>query len=170
MLRLGGFFRGTSGDGLSPCKYCYTLRMTDALTTEIGNPIVAQKFSDYPDSIREKLLFLRRLILEAAAELDGIGEVEETLKWGEPSYVTKTGSTIRIDWKRTDSGKYAMYFNCRTSLVETFKELYPARFRFEGNRAIVFDENDAVPVGELKHCVSMSLNYHRIKHLPMLGA
>jgi hypothetical protein len=38
------------------------------------------------------------------------------------------------------------------------------------NRAIVFNVTDEIPVSELKHCVSLALTYHRIKHLPMLGS
>ena len=134
------------------------------------NPIVEEKFDNYPARIREKLLFLRRLILETASELGGVGEVEETLKWGEPSYLTKTGSTIRIGWKDSTPDNYAMYFHCKTTLVDTFRELYRNQFEFDGNRAIVFSVGDPVPVSELKQCISLSLNYHRIKHLPMLGA
>jgi len=37
------------------------------------------------------------------------------------------------------------------------------------NGAIVFDENDRVPIDALKHCIELSLSYHKIKHLPMLG-
>lgn len=65
----------------------------------IANPAVAEKFDQYPDHIREKILLLRKLILETASSMENVA-VEETLKWGEPSYVTKTGSTIRIDWKK----------------------------------------------------------------------
>jgi len=137
--------------------------------TKINNSEVARKFANYPDSIREKLLFLRQLILNTASEMSSVGEVEETLKWGEPSYITKTGSTIRIDWKPSFPEQYAMYFNCKAKLVDTFKELHRDQFHFEGNRAIVFYENEKVPINELKQCIAMSLNYHRIKHLPMLG-
>ena len=65
---------------------------------------------------------------------------------------------------------YAMYFNCNTSLVDTFKELYGDLFNFEGNRAIVFNETDELVVNELKHCISLALTYHRVKRLPLLGA
>ena len=136
----------------------------------IENAAVAEKFDNYPDDIKEKLLFLRQLILETASEMDDVGEIEETLKWGEPGYISKAGSTIRIDWKKSKPESYAIYFNCKTALVETFKELYRDEFVFEGNRAIVFNENDAVPVIELKKCISLSLKYHRVKHLPLLGA
>lgn len=135
----------------------------------IDNTKVAAVFEHYPEHIQKKLLFLRQLILDTAAETTGIDTVEETLKWGEPSYITKRGSTIRIDWKKSTPHQYAMYFNCNTKLVDTFKELYRDRFNYEGNRAIVFDENEEIPVDELKQCILSSLTYHTRKHLPMLG-
>lgn len=131
---------------------------------------VAKKFEHYPRHMREKLMVLRKLIFDTALETEGVGEIEETIKWGEPSYIVKGGSTIRIDWKPSSPAQYAMYFHCKTRLVDTFKELYRDRFRFEGNRAIVFDVNDDIPIDELKHCISLSLTYHRRKKLPMLGA
>ena len=54
----------------------------------------------------------------------------------------------------------------RTSLVDTFREIYSDTFRYEGNRAIVFWETDAVPTEALKHCIALSLQYHKLKHLP----
>src|SRR6187431_193550 len=134
----------------------------------IQNPAVAEVFNKYPPNMRKKLLFLRRLILETAAELN-VGEVEETLKWGEPSYIAKQGSTIRMDWKARDPEHYALYFNCKTILVETFEALYGHLFCYEGNRAIIFTRMELIPVKQLKHCIGLSLCYHRIKHLPLLG-
>ena len=135
----------------------------------INNTAVAEVFKNYPKHMRKKLMFLRRLVLDAAAETEGVTTVEETLKWGEPSYVTKNGSTVRMDWKKSMPHQYAVYFHCKTRLIDTFKELYGDKFKFEGNRAIVFNENDEIPVEELKHCISLSLTYHSRKHLPMLG-
>lgn len=54
---------------------------------------VDEVFANYPEHIREKLQFLRELVIDTAAETEGIYELEETLKWGEPSFVTKNGST-----------------------------------------------------------------------------
>jgi hypothetical protein len=133
------------------------------------NSQVAEIFDAYPKQMRKKLLFLRQLIFETASEIEGVGEIEETTKWGEPSYIAKGGSTIRMDWKSSNPTHYAMYFHCKTKLVDTFKELYRDKFHFEGNRAIIFDENDKVPVEELKHCIALSLTYHSRKKLPMLG-
>ncbi len=73
-------------------------------TPGIKNPNVAAVFKAYPSKARTKLMFLRKLIIETAAATDGAGEIEETLKWGEPSYLTsktKSGSSIRIDWKES---------------------------------------------------------------------
>lgn len=116
-------------------------------------------------------MFLRQLILDTAREIAEVGVLEETLKWGEPSYLTipKTGSTIRIDWKRKTPDQYAMYFHCKTTLVDTFKEIYGDTFRYEGNRAIIFNMDDDIPVEELKHCIALSLSYHQRKHKSMLG-
>jgi len=135
----------------------------------IRNPAVAEVFDNYPKHMRKNLMFLRQLILDTASEIDGVGTVQETLKWGEPSYVTKTGSTIRMDWKNSRPNQYAMYFHCKTKLVDTFKEVYRDKLKFEGNRAIVFAENDEIPVDELKFCIMLALTYHRRKHLPLLG-
>jgi hypothetical protein len=129
----------------------------------IKNPQVADVFNNYSENMREKLMFLRQLIFETAAGTEGVGELEETLKWGEPSYLTpttKSGSTVRIDWKPANEGQYAMYFKCTTNLVETFREKYPAEFKYGGNRSIIFNEEDEVPVEELKDCIAMALTYH----------
>ena len=83
---------------------------------------VSAVFESCPPEIRKRALRLRRLVLDTAAELAEVGEVEETLKWGEPSYVTKTGSTARLGWKASRPDEYKLLFHCGTNLVDTFKE------------------------------------------------
>ncbi len=136
----------------------------------VKNRDVAKKLQSYPEKIRPKLMQLRELIFDVAARSPGLGDLEETLKWGEPSYLANEGSTVRIGWKESRPEYYAIYFNCNTKLVETFKEVYSGVFNFEGNRAIVFHQDDTVPKRALEHCVLLSLQYHKIKHLPLLGA
>ncbi len=92
--------------------------------------------------------------------------IEETLKWGEPAYVTsetKSGSTVRIDWKKSKPGQYFMYFICTTNLVETFKTMFPNDFKYEGNRALVFSEDEEIPMDSLAICVAAALTYQRNK-------
>ena len=134
------------------------------------DPEVKPVFSNYPPQVKDALMSLRRLILETAEEIEAIRELEETLKWGEPSYLTKFGSTIRINWKEKNPEKMAIYFKCTSRLVPTFKKLYHKTFEFEGKRAILFDLSSDIPEKELKHCISMALMYHKLKHLPLLGA
>ena len=115
---------------------------------------VAAVFESCSPAIRKKLLALRKLIFETAAQTNGVGELEETLRWGQPSYLTsetKSGSTIRIDSIRGSATGYAVYFICYTNLVDRFRELYSGRLKFEGNRAIVLDAKEALPVAELGH-------------------
>jgi hypothetical protein len=67
---------------------------------------------------------------------------------GEPAYLTEasgSGTTIRIGWKADAPTRYAMYFHCRTRLVDRFRDMFSDEFRFEGNRAIVFEQSDTVP-------------------------
>ena len=129
-----------------------------------ANAAVAQAFEAYPAPMRRRLLALRELIFRTAAATDGVGELEEVLKWGEPAYLTPktgSGSTLRIDWKKAKPTEYAMYLNCQTRLVETFKTLFPHEFVYEGNRAIVFKAAEPVPTDALAFCIAAALTYHR---------
>lgn len=127
-----------------------------------ANAEVAAKFNAYPPNVRPKLLALRELVFQAAATAEGAGEIEESLKWGEPAYGTRSriGSTVRMDWKKKDPNRYAMYFNCQTDLVESFRTMFPNDFKFEGNRALVFSLEEKVPKGSLALCIAASLTYH----------
>lgn len=127
------------------------------------NAAVGQVFEAYPPNMRIKLLALRELIFETAGSIQGVGKLEETLKWGEPAYVTsqsKSGSTVRIDWKKSNPSQYAMYFNCKTTLIDTFRTVFPSEFKFEGNRAIVFSELEVVSTEALAFCIAAAFTYH----------
>ena len=124
---------------------------------------VAAVFGSYPRTVRAKLLALRKLILDTAAKTNGVGALQETLKWGQPSYLTaksKSGTTIRIDQIRNDPTRYALYVNCQSNLIATYRDLYPRDFKFEGNRAILFDVADPLHEAALRHCIALALTYH----------
>ncbi|MEO0337846.1 MAG: DUF1801 domain-containing protein [Bacteroidota bacterium] len=133
------------------------------------DPKALEKFQSYPPEIRKKLDHLRNLIVITAKEMQNIQELEETLKWGEPSYIAKKGTTIRIDWKAKTPEQYAMYFSCQTVMIPTIKELYGDLFLYEKDRAILFPIEQDLPEGALKDCIRMALEYHRVKGLPLLG-
>lgn len=130
------------------------------------DPEVASVFDAYPDKLRQKMLHLRNVIFEVACDTDGVGDIEETLKWGQPSYLTlrpKTGTTIRIDQHDAEGDEYAMYFHCQTTLIDSFREQFSDEMRFEGNRAIVFGIDEELPMAALKECIALALTYHRRK-------
>ncbi len=135
----------------------------------IKNPQVEAVFKNYPEFVQSKMRELRNLVIEVAKETEGISRLEETLKWGEPSYLTRNGSTIRMDWKPKSPNQYAMYFKCTSKLVKTFKEVFGESFSYEGDRAIVFQMDDVIPKDQLKSCIKAALTYHKVKHLPTLG-
>ena len=129
------------------------------------SPVVAAAFDGYPNDLRVELLRLRELIFEVAAETPGVGAIEETLRWGAPAYLTtntKSGSTVRIAWKKSHPDQYSMYFICTTDLVETFRSMFPSDFRYEGNRAINFRAEETVPEDALRFCIAAALT-HRLR-------
>jgi hypothetical protein len=119
----------------------------------------------YPKPVGAKLQALRKLILDTARKTAGVGALDETLKWGQVSYLTSetgSGSTVRIDQVKSAANQVGVYFHCQTNLVETFRELYP-KLSYSGNRAILFDVGEPLPEAELGHCVALALTYHLLK-------
>ena len=144
-------------------KKAATKPVTKANPAGRPDPAVDAVFAAYPKPLKAKLLALRRLIFDAAKTTKGVGALQETLKWGQPSYLTpetKSGSTIRIDQVKSAANQYAVYFHCQTDLVETFRELYPKELRFGGNRSILLNAQDEIPEAPLRHCVALALTYH----------
>lgn len=140
---------------------------------DFRDPAVNAVFNAYPKPLKAKLLALRRLIFETARTTKGVGVLQETLKWGQPSYLTpqtNSGSTIRIDRVKSAAGQYAVYFHCQTDLVATFRELYPTQLRFGGNRSILLSAKDELPRAELRHCVALALTYHLRKRKSANGS
>jgi hypothetical protein len=133
-----------------------------------ADPAVEAVFAAYPKQVQARLLALRKLILETAAKTPGVGALDETLKWGQPSYLTsetRSGSTIRIDRVKPEPGdateRYALYVHCQTSLVSTFRRLYRDELSFGGNRSILLDAGRPLPKAALRHCIALALTYHR---------
>ena len=100
---------------------------------------------------------LEAIIFETAEQSPVIGALDESLKWGEPSFTPKkknVGSSVRLV-QRAEA--VAVMFICTTKLVERFREIYPGDFNFEGRRALVFNSGETLPKEQLKHCIAMAL-------------
>lgn len=123
------------------------------------NPAVEAVFESYPRNIRVPLLQIRDLIFRVAERTEGVGPLVETLKWSQPSYLTEAtgaGTTVRVD--RFGNDRIAIFLHCQTTLIETFRELFP-ELEYSQNRAIVLNPADPLPDGLLSACIEMSLTY-----------
>lgn len=130
---------------------------------------VSEKYAAYPDRIRPIMLELRELAIACTGE-PHIDHIDEALKWGEPSFIAKHGSTLRMDWKEKNPEQIGIYFHCQSLLIETIKEVYGDTFLYEGKRAILLLLDQPIPKKQLQHCMVLALSYHKRKHLPLLGA
>jgi hypothetical protein len=125
---------------------------------------VAVVLAVFPERVRARLLKVRSLIFETAAHIEGVGPLTETLKWGEPAYLTEAsgrGSAIRLGWSRSSQRECAVLFNCRTTLVDDFRSHFPGVFAYDKNRAILLDAGKPLARAPLSTCLGMALTYHR---------
>ncbi|MBL0371247.1 DUF1801 domain-containing protein [Rhizobium sp. KVB221] len=120
---------------------------------------LADVIDRYAEPVREKLLALRAVILDVARD-ENVGAVEETLKWGQPSFLCKAGTTVRIDRDETHGGAIALYVNCKTSLVEEWRERFP-ELSFGGNRSLHITLEGDLGDARLRMCIANALTYRR---------
>ena len=108
----------------------------------------------------QKLDTLTNLVRKTGERIPELGGLTETKKWGQTSFLPKkarVGTTVRID--QHDDQHIALYVHCQTSLVETYKTLFP-ELTYSGNRAVLFDVSKPLPKNEIKVCVEAALLYH----------
>ncbi|MBR0718184.1 DUF1801 domain-containing protein [Bradyrhizobium liaoningense] len=124
---------------------------------------VGRAFEAFPVPIRRRLLAVREVIFATASAHEEVGRLTETLKWGEPAYLTEetgSGSTIRLGRVKDSETHAAVLFNCRTTLVATFRERFPDDFAYRQNRAVLLNVSGALPKRPLSICLSLALTYH----------
>jgi hypothetical protein len=101
------------------------------------------------------------MIFDVATRLPEVGRITETLRWGEPAYLTaetRSGSTLRLGAPR--SGGFALYCNCQTSLIADFRDLAGARARISGNRAVLFAGVDDIDPALTAILITRALTWH----------
>lgn len=123
-------------------------------------PEVKAVFEAMPVEARKGLLRLRSLILEVAKGLPAISGLTETLRWGQPAYVTgkRAGASLRIGVPKT--GGFALYTHCQTPLIAGFATAFPAMDKVEGTRAIHFDDVSQVDSARHGMLIKSNLTYH----------
>ena len=128
--------------------------------------IVSDVFAAYPAPARKLLLTIRDMIYETAAALPEAGRITETLKWGEPAYLTsapKSGTTIRLAWSPKRPETAGIFVNCQTTLLDEWRELYGGTLDLVGNREIRLPLGHPLPKDPIRHCIAMALTYHQRK-------
>lgn len=133
---------------------------------------VNKVFESYPANARQRLLEIRELIFKHASADESIGELTETLKWGEPAYLTEqsgSGSTIRLGYKDKQPDKVAIYFNCQTTIVKHIQQRFDGLFECVDNRAVLIPLEDPLRRDALSDCIDISLKYHLNKKVKSTG-
>lgn len=128
-------------------------------------PEVAIAYDAFPKDARARLMEVRDLVFEAAAEASGAGPIREALRWGEPAFLTGPGigSSIRLAWKPRTPSHVGAYFICNTNLVDRFRSMFGEELTFEGDRAILLPIDGDLPTPQLKRCFTEALTYHLAK-------
>lgn len=128
---------------------------------------VAAALAAFPKPAERKLLQVRALIYKTAAANPLIGQLEETLKWGQPAYLPRqprVGTTVRLGWSDKRPESVMMFVHCQTTLVDTYRaKLGNApgeNLQFEGDRALVMAHQRALPKAALALCIEAALTYH----------
>ncbi|KCZ48142.1 MULTISPECIES: DUF1801 domain-containing protein [unclassified Hyphomonas] len=132
-----------------------------ALPATVGNV-----FATYPAPARKLLLAIREMIYETATALPEAGRITETLKWGEPAYLTsapKSGTTIRLAWSPKRPETAGIFVNCQTTLLDEWRSLYSGVLDLVGNREIRLPLGQPLPKDPIRHCIAMALTYHQRK-------
>ena len=132
------------------------------MTLPFASAEISAVFDQAPPGTQEGLLRLRELIFDVAESDPDVGPVTETLKWGQPSYLThkpKSGTTIRLGWSETGD-TVSLFVHCQTSLVDTWRAHYGDALTFIGNREIALPTDQPLPRAALQHCIAMALTYH----------
>lgn len=128
-----------------------------------ADPKVSSAFDAFDAAVRPRLLDLRNLVLDVASSDPAIGDLTETLKWGQPAYHPKRpriGTTLRLGMTRDHSCEIALYVPCQTSLIDDVRARYADVFRFSGNRAVLLEADRELPEEPLRHVIALALTYH----------
>ncbi len=125
---------------------------------------VEQYFTTLPQEARIHLENLRDII-RAAAEASGAAPLEESLKWGQPSFAPskRMGTPIRLSWSQKSPERVEMLVHCQTSLVDAWRHRFGDLFDYDGTRAVHIPLEQPLPEKPLHIMAVMALTYHQQK-------
>ena len=124
----------------------------------ISQPVAAV-FAGWPQPVRVRANRIRAIIYEVADET-GSGPVEETLKWGQPSFSNgKAGTPLRLGHVPSDAMPLRLLAHCATTLIDQCRTRFD-ELTYETNRAICLSDTAPLPETELKACIALAQRYH----------
>ncbi len=106
---------------------------------------------------------LRDMLFEQAETLE-VGPLTETLKWGQPAYLTQAsgaGTTVRLAWTETAPEVFQVLVHCQTTLIGEWRLKFDDVLEFDGNRAIRLRKRKDLPRDILAQCFAAALTYRR---------
>lgn len=124
------------------------------------SPEVAEALGALPSELQPGLQALRELIFEVAENV-GAAPLQESLKWGQPSYLSarpRESTAVRIGANK-DREHVALFFHCQSSVVPEFRAMFPDDFRYDGNRAVLFRPGEDLQKDKLRLCIAHALQY-----------
>ncbi len=90
--------------------------------------------------------------------------MDESLKWGEPSWrPRKGGSTLRMSWNPDRPERMGLFVHCQSDLLGRVQSIYPDAFDYAGNRALYTDLLRPAPQHAIAHVAEMVFTYHSAK-------
>lgn len=125
------------------------------------DPKIEAAFLSFSKRERDCLLRVRALIYQQSKRDDEIGNIIESLKWGQPSYDTapRTGTPIRLGLIKSAPDHVALFTHCQSNVMEQARLHYDADFTFEGNRALLIPLSCTLPEAALRHVIRIALRY-----------
>ena len=132
---------------------------------EGSDPAVDAVFNAYPKPIKARLLALRRLIASTAARPPkGVGALQETLKWGQPSYPDGGDRERQHDPDRPGEIRPPTSTRSISIARPIWSRLFASSTRrnslWRQPRDSCSNATDDVAGAALRHCVALALTYH----------
>jgi hypothetical protein len=129
------------------------------MTHAFQSPAAQDAFAAFPPRSRNTLMAVRTMIFEIAATLP-VGRIEETTKWGQPSYATpdtKSATPIRLGLSK--AGGLAIFTHCQSTVMGDFRALAPPELKFDGNRTVYLPNHSSPALDELAPLIRAALTY-----------
>ena len=129
------------------------------MTRPFTSPSVRDAYAAFPQRARETLMALRTMIYEIGETLP-VGRIEESTKWGQPSYATPdTNLATPIRLGLSKAGDPAIFTHCQTTVMNDFRALAPTNIAFDGNRAVHLPLDTSPDLNELAPLIRAALTY-----------